>query len=390
MRDFYESLCGAVGGESVRRNEPMAARTTLRTGGPAAFFAAVKSREELKAALLLCRRDRIPFYILGNGSNLLVSSRGFEGVMIKLEGEFLSCTAEEREGAAVIEAGAGILLSKIGRFALEHGLTGFEFAAGIPGTLGGAVVMNAGAYGGEMKDIVASALVMTGEGELSELSAGELDFSYRHSCIPEKGYTVLSARLLLRPGDPKQIRERMEELSARRREKQPLEYPSAGSTFKRPEGHFAGKLIEEAGLKGFSLGGAQVSEKHAGFVINRNRAVPEEVRELIGEVQRRVFEMSGVLLEPEVKMLGFDGKAGTEVRPAGTGRETVAKVWPAGTEVQPAGAGREAVAKVRPAGTGRETGARENTSAAAEKNAEPKKRQASSLQEDGADGGREE
>lgn len=356
MRDFYDSLCGAVGKEAVRKDESMAGRTTFRTGGPAAFFAAVKSREALREAVLLCRRENVPFYILGNGSNLLVSSRGFDGVMIKLEGEFLSCSAEECEGESGIRAGAGILLSKIGRFALEHGLAGFEFAAGIPGTLGGAVVMNAGAYGGEMKDIVSSALVMTGEGELSELTAGELEFSYRHSCIPEKGYTVLSAKLLLSHGDPEQIRARMEELAARRREKQPLEYPSAGSTFKRPEGHFAGKLIEEAGLKGFSAGGAQVSEKHAGFIINRDRATPEEVRGLIGEVQRRVFEMSGVLLEPEVKMLGFGGEAGAGVRPARADGE-------AGTGENPAGA---------------------------EKNAEPKKRRAAPLQGAGADGRREE
>lgn len=320
MHNFYERLCEAVGSGQIRKQEPMAAHTTFCTGGPAAWFVEVGEKNALRDTVLLCREQKVPFYILGNGSNLLVSSKGYDGVMIKLVGEFLSCEVEgedirggklseisDRYGNMVsIRAGAGLLLSRIGRMALENSLSGFEFASGIPGTLGGAVVMNAGAYGGEMKDILSSVCVMTENGEIKELSLEDLDLSYRHSCILEKGYIVLSARMNFRYGDTGEIESKMQDLAARRREKQPLEYPSAGSTFKRPEGYFAGKLIEDAELKGFSIGGAQVSEKHAGFVINRDHAVPEDVRQLIREVQRKVLETSGVFLEPEVKFLGFE------------------------------------------------------------------------------------
>lgn len=184
-------------------------------------------------------------------------------------------------------------------------MTGFEFAAGIPGTVGGAAVMNAGAYGGELKDVLESVRVMTPDGEVKELKTEELDLGYRHSCIPERGYIVLSARIRLEKGDPEVIRVRMDELAAKRREKQPLEYPSAGSTFKRPEGYFAGKLIEDAGLRGYQEGGAQVSEKHCGFVINRDHATASDIAGLCGTVQKRVYEQFGVKLETEVKMLGF-------------------------------------------------------------------------------------
>lgn len=311
MDEFYRALCRAAGEGQVKRQEPMALHTTFRAGGPAAFFAAVKTEEELRRTVHACREYQVPCYMLGNGSNLLVGSGGFPGVMICLEGEFKEweTVREEGSGRALLKAGAGVLLSKIGRAALEEGLTGFEFAAGIPGTLGGAAVMNAGAYGGEMKDILVSVRVMTPDGQVRELPAEELQLSYRHSCIPEKEYVVLSAVMELQEGSPDAIREKMEDLAFRRRDKQPLEYPSAGSTFKRPEGHFAGKLIEDAGLKGFSVGGAQVSEKHAGFVINRENASPEDIKDLIEAVRRRVFETSGIWLEPEVKLLGFGPSA---------------------------------------------------------------------------------
>lgn len=311
MDEFYRALCKAAGEEQVKRQEPMAFHTTFRAGGPAAFFAAVQTEEELRKTVCVCREYQVPWYMLGNGSNLLVGSCGFSGVMIQLAGEFKQwkTVREEGTGHVCLQAGAGLLLSKIGRAALEEGLTGFEFAAGIPGTLGGAVVMNAGAYGGEMKDILVSARIMTPDGEVREMAARELELSYRHSCIPEKEYIVLSAVLELKKGNQEEIRAQMEELAFRRKDKQPLEYPSAGSTFKRPEGRFAGKLIEDAGLKGFSVGGAQVSEKHAGFVINRKQAAPEEIRDLIEAVRNRVFETSGVWLEPEVKLLGFETSA---------------------------------------------------------------------------------
>lgn len=311
MDEFYRALCKAAGEEQVKKQESMAFHTTFRTGGPAAFFAAVQTEEGLRKTVHVCREYRIPWYMLGNGSNLLVGSCGFPGVMIQLDGEFKQWKTLQEEGAGYVflQAGAGLLLSKIGRTALEQELTGFEFAAGIPGTLGGAVVMNAGAYGGELKDILVSARIMTSDGEVRELPAGELALSYRHSCIPEKGYIVLSAVIKLKKGEQEKIQAQMDELAFRRRDKQPLEYPSAGSTFKRPEGSFAGKLIEDAGLKGFSVGGAQVSEKHAGFIINRKQADPEEIRDLIEAVKNRVFETSGVWLEPEVKLLGFETSA---------------------------------------------------------------------------------
>lgn len=311
MDEFYRALCKAAGEGQVKRREPMALHTTFRTGGPAAFFAVVQTEDELRKTVRVCREHQVPWYMLGNGSNLLVGSSGFPGVMIQLGGEFKQweITQEEENGHVLFKAGAGLLLSKIGRAALEEGLTGFEFAAGIPGTLGGAAVMNAGAYGGEMKDILVSVRIMTQDGEIRELPAGELALSYRHSCIPEKGYIVLSAVMELKKGNQEEIRAQMEDLAFRRKDKQPLEYPSAGSTFKRPEGFFAGKLIEDAGLKGFSVGGAQVSEKHAGFVINREQAEPEEIRELIEAVRNRVFGTSGVWLEPEVKLLGFETPA---------------------------------------------------------------------------------
>ena len=223
--------------------------------------------------------------------------------MILLGSQFTEVVCPEGE-AGVYELGAGVLLSRAAREAQKDGMTGFEFAAGIPGTVGGAAVMNAGAYGGELKDVLESVRVMTPDGEVKELKTEELDLGYRHSCIPERGYIVLSARIRLEKGDPEAIRVRMDELAAKRREKQPLEYPSAGSTFKRPEGYFAGKLISDAGLKGFSVGGAQVSEKHAGFVINTGNATAADVIALTDAVRDKVFEKYGVKLELEIKQLG--------------------------------------------------------------------------------------
>ena len=230
-----------------------------------------------------------------------MGDRGIRGLVIEmLSKEDEICVEDD-----CITVGAGMLLSKTANRAAEHGLTGMEFAAGIPGSIGGAVVMNAGAYGGELKDVLESVRVMTPDGEVKELKTEELDLGYRHSCIPERGYIVLSARIRLEKGDPEAIRVRMDELAAKRREKQPLEYPSAGSTFKRSEGYFAGKLIEDAGLRGYQEGGAQVSEKHCGFVINRDHATASDIAGLCGTVQKRVYEQFGVKLETEVKMLGF-------------------------------------------------------------------------------------
>ena len=303
MSNFYQKLCDAIGAASVREQEPMSAHTTFRAGGPARYFVTPEGEKELAAVLAACREAEKAYYILGNGSNLLVSDAGYPGVMVLLGSQFTEVVRPEGE-PGVYELGAGVLLSRAAREAQKDGMTGFEFAAGIPGTVGGAAVMNAGAYGGELKDVLESVRVMTPDGEVKELKTEELDLGYRHSCIPERGYIVLSARIRLEKGNPEAIRVRMDELAAKRREKQPLEYPSAGSTFKRPEGYFAGKLIEDAGLKGFSVGGAMVSEKHSGFVINYNDATASDVMELCRQVREKVKALSGVELEMEVKRLG--------------------------------------------------------------------------------------
>ena len=278
----------------------MRKHTTFRIGGPADFYLCPHSAKEIQKTVAICREEELPYFILGNGSNLLVSDQGYRGVVIQLWKNVSDILVE----GCRIRAKAGASLAKIAGEALEEGLTGMEFAAGIPGTLGGAVVMNAGAYGGEMKDILQEALVMDEQGEIFTLKKEELHLGYRTSIIKEKGYIVLAAALELKPGDRKEIKEKMDELKQRRVEKQPLDMPSAGSTFKRPEGYFAGKLIMDAGLRGFSVGGAQISEKHCGFVVNTGKATANDVLTLIREVQKRVRDKFGVELETEVKFLG--------------------------------------------------------------------------------------
>ena len=286
--------------DRIRQNEPMKNHTTFRVGGPADIFL-TPSAEELPAVLSVCREEQMPVTVIGNGSNLLVGDQGIRGVVI--------CIGFGMRGIRVdgekIFLEAGVTLAAAAQQAAKAGLTGLEFASGIPGTFGGAVVMNAGAYGGEMKDVIVSVRVISEDGEILTLSKEELDLSYRHSVIPERGYLVIDGGLLLtREKDPDQITERMEELKKKRIEKQPLEYPSAGSTFKRPEGYFAGKLIMDAGLRGFSVGGAAVSEKHCGFVINKGNATAADICALMDEVTRIVKEKYAVTLEPEVKKVG--------------------------------------------------------------------------------------
>lgn len=293
-----------AGEQAVRLQEPMSAHTTFRIGGPADYFVEPGSESVLKELLLLCRETETPFFILGNGSNLLVSDEGYRGVMISLRGfdEISFREGESTEaGKTIMTAGCGVLLSKAAMQAAERGLTGFEFAGGIPGTLGGAVTMNAGAYGGEIRDVILSARVMTKAGDVRELSAEELDLSYRHSIIQKKDLIVLSADFAFAHGDEEQIKEQMRQLNTQRREKQPLEYGSAGSTFKRPEGYFAGKLIQDAGLKGYRSGDVMVSEKHSGFVVNVGKGTCGDAMRVIEHVQRTVYEQFGVELELEVK-----------------------------------------------------------------------------------------
>lgn len=299
-QDFYNALTDILAEERVLTDEPMKNHTTFRVGGTADYYTIPRTKEEIKETVRICREWAVPFYIIGNGSNLLVSDKGYRGVMIQI------CKGmnEIRIEGHTLTVQAGALLSAIAGQALEAALAGFEFAAGIPGTLGGACVMNAGAYGGEMKDVLRYVTVLTEDGEFLTLGKDELELGYRTSIIAREGYIALEAVIELEEGCKDEIRARMDELKERRVSKQPLEYPSAGSTFKRPEGYFAGKLIEEAGLRGYSVGGAQVSEKHCGFVINKGGATASDIMALITEVADRVESRFGVRLEPEVKRLG--------------------------------------------------------------------------------------
>ena len=256
--------------------------------------------EDVGRVIKICKEKEIPYFILGNGSNLLVGDGGYRGAVIQIYRNMSSVTVEGNE----IRAQAGALLSAVAAAAKNASLTGFEFAGGIPGTIGGAVVMNAGAYGGEMKDVLTEVTVMNAEGDIFTLPTEELELGYRTSIIKTVGYIVLEAKIRLKEGDPEVIRETMKDLTIRRTTKQPLEYPSAGSTFKRPEGYFAGKLIMDSGLAGYQVGGAQVSEKHCGFVINAGDATARDVRTLMDNVRDIVYKKYGVTLEPEVKFLG--------------------------------------------------------------------------------------
>ena len=280
--------------------EPMKNHTTFRIGGPADALALPKTPEEVAEVVRFCHEHAQPYYVLGNGSNLLVSDEGYRGLVLQLYRNF----NDIQVNGETITVQSGAMLAAVARTAYQTGLTGLEFASGIPGTIGGAVVMNAGAYGGEMKNVLKEVTVLTKEGEVLVIPAKALELGYRTSVIPKNGWIVLGAVLQLKKGDQEQILARMEELKEQRITKQPLDLPSAGSTFKRPEGYFAGKLIMDAGLCGFTVGGAQVSEKHCGFVVNRGNATAADVWKLICEVKRRVKEMTGVELEPEVKLLG--------------------------------------------------------------------------------------
>lgn len=281
--------------------EIMSKHTTFRVGGPADFYLVPETEEEVAEAVDFAKDKGLSYYPIGRGSNLLVGDRGYHGVIIEI-GSGMEKLQIHEDG--LVEAQAGITLAKMASELAAHGLAGFEFASGIPGTLGGAVAMNAGAYGGEIKDTIVSATVLTETGDILVLGKEELALGYRTSIIQKKPYMVLSAVFSFSQGQPGEIRERMRELNEKRREKQPLEYPSAGSTFKRPAGHFAGKLIEDAGLRGYRIGDAQVAEKHCGFIINRGHATAADIRRLIEDVQQRVKEQSGVELEPEVRMVG--------------------------------------------------------------------------------------
>ena len=299
-QEIKKIFCDLLGEDRVFTDEPMKQHTTFKIGGPADYFLVPESGEEAGEIIKICKQTDIPYFILGNGSNLLVGDGGYRGAVIQIYRNMSAVTTE----GTIITAQAGALLSSVAAAAKNASLTGFEFAGGIPGTVGGAAVMNAGAYGGEMKDVLVEVTVMDADGNIFTIPAEKLELGYRTSIIKKAGYIVLEAKIRLEEGDQEAIRERMKELTIQRTTKQPLEFPSAGSTFKRPEGYFAGKLVMDSGLRGYQVGGARVSEKHCGFVINAGGATAKDVRTLMENVRDIVYEKYGVTLEPEVKFLG--------------------------------------------------------------------------------------
>jgi UDP-N-acetylmuramate dehydrogenase len=287
--------------ENISIDEPMSSHTSFRVGGPADLMVRCDTRSGLAKVKGFLASEGIEHMLIGNGSNLLFADEGYRGVIIKLGKEFEEIKVDQN----VVTSGSSVLLSKLSSVACENGLAGLEFASGIPGSVGGAVFMNAGAYGGEIKDVVYTVTLMSGDGTVSEKHHSEMDFSYRHSLVQDTGDIVLAASFILLVHDREEIAERVRVLTEKRNSKQPVNYPSAGSTFKRPKGGFAAAMIEQAGLKGVSIGGAAVSEKHAGFIINRGGATANDVVELIRLVRQRVYDNTGIMLEPEVRLIGI-------------------------------------------------------------------------------------
>ena len=297
---LIEELKNILGDEGVKVEEAMSRHTSFKVGGNAQIFLEPKDEKALQSLLKFINAEKIDYYIIGNGSNMLVSDKGYKGIIISML-KFTSPSLIENESITI---SAGKTLKELTEFARDNSLSGLEFAYGIPGSVGGAVFMNAGAYDGEIKEVLDKVKVMDKEGNVLSLNAGELDLSYRHSNIEEKGYIVLEAKFNLKKADKSAIWEKMQELMARRIDKQPLNFPSAGSTFKRPEGYFAGKLIDDAGLRGYSIGGAKVSDKHCGFIVNADKASAKDVYALITYVRLKVKDRFGVELEPELRVLG--------------------------------------------------------------------------------------
>ena len=299
--EIVTRLINITGKDNVRINEPMKNHTTFKIGGPAQYYVTPESVTQIQEVVSLCRDMNIPLHVIGNGSNILVGDDGVDGVVLALFNTFSDYEIKDN----MITAQAGMSLIKLAVIALREGLTGLEFASGIPGSVGGAVYMNAGAYDGQMKDVVTSVTVLDEAGNIRILGRDELDMGYRTSAVAKHNMIVLQVIIELKAGDKDQIKDRMNQLSELRKQKQPLEYPSAGSTFKRPEGYFAGKLIADAGLKGYSIGGAAVSEKHAGFVVNMGGATAKDVVELTDYIKKRIIEQFGVTLELEIKKIGL-------------------------------------------------------------------------------------
>lgn len=302
--EFENAIEKILTEEQIKRKESLAKHTTFRIGGPAEYFLQPKNEEEIIEILACCKKWEIPYYVLGNGSNVLAEDAGYSGAIIHIGKNFSGMEMKKNsDGSCTICAGAGMMLSKLAKEVAREGLTGLEFAAGIPGMLGGAIAMNAGAYGGEIKDCIQWAKVVTTAGESKVLTKEQLELGYRSSVIQTEGYIITQAEFLLEKGEQETIYATMEDYQKRRKEKQPLEYPSAGSTFKRPQGYFAGKLIEDAGLKGYRIGDLMVSEKHCGFVVNVGKGTAKDAHQLVEDVSRIVYEKYQVNLELEVRFL---------------------------------------------------------------------------------------
>ena len=302
LTPVIQRLCAFLPQHAVQANQSLKCYTTFRIGGPCDLMAFPENEGQTVRCIQTLREYGVPHLVLGNGSNVLIHDEGIRGCVIKLSHKGDEVVVDNANSTMFV--GAGESMMKVAEHAIEHGLAGMEFASGIPGTLGGTVYMNAGAYEHEMKDIVKTVRVLTNEGEILEVDNADMEFSYRKSAAQKKGYLILGATLVLTPDDPKNIRFRVDDFSRRRREKQPLSYPSAGSTFKRPNGFFAAKLIDDAGLKGACVGDAQVSELHAGFIINKGHATCSDVMALMQHIESIVLEKFGVQLKPEVRLLG--------------------------------------------------------------------------------------
>ena len=306
MKKIAELFREIVPASKVTEGADMARLVTFRAGGRAEILVEPENPQQLQKVLEIINREKIDYFVMGNGSNLLVKDGGYPGVIIKISGQAFKSVDVEPDGISV-RVGGGVLMGSFAGFLKKNGLSGFEFAAGIPGTIGGAVFMNAGAYGGEIKDVLVSAKLLSRNGEkVFELSGDELELTYRHSILHDTGDIVLEALFKFEKGDPEKIQEKMDENNASRRAKQPLNYPNAGSTFKRPDGYIAAKLIQDAGLKGFSVGNAQVSELHSGFVVNKGGASASDILEVMSHCKEVVKAEFGVVLEPEVQILGVD------------------------------------------------------------------------------------
>jgi UDP-N-acetylmuramate dehydrogenase len=314
LQNILTDISSILTAENILVNEPMKKHTTFKIGGNADAFLTPQTIEQIQQLIHLFKANNIPYYVIGNGSNLLVSDEGIRGVVIQLGDQFSAfeilhddCkSAVDKNNCVYIRTQAGMMLGRLGGILAGYSLAGFEFATGIPGTVGGAVMMNAGAYGGEIKDIIVKATVMDQDGHIFELSKDELELGYRTSVIVTRNLIVLDAYFRFHAGSKDEIMDKIKELALKRRTKQPLEFPSAGSTFKRPTGYFAGKLISDAGLRGLTVGDAQVSEKHAGFVINLGNATAQDVIDLTEKVKKKVYELNGVELELEIRKLGFN------------------------------------------------------------------------------------